>query len=379
MKMRLFAILAIAVLMLGVVLAETGSDKDSVNDATVMDDNTDDSAHDSTVNSEVEVEEEHGATEIKVRERVKAEDRINSNSGHDTANDARKLNERLLKAREIAKDKLQKAFERYQEARQHYEEAKGRYEERKGEFDELKVKIKDRCTNNTNQTNSTECGRIRDQLTDKAKQQVIEAGNRIIAHLEKIKERVDGSEQIDNDTAAAIIADIDDKIEEVNAIIADAEAATTKTEIQDAAKKLREIWQSLLNHGRVYAGYVLVGTYDKTLARLDTLGTRVQNAIGGLEGDHPDLDALYANYTDAVSSAGDKVDKAKELLRQANNIKDTDAKNAATLVRQAQDELKSAKGDINNAFKVLRQIVQALKAQDVQIDTSTDASAEVVA
>ena len=100
--------------------------------------------------------------------------------------------------------------------------------------------------------------RIRDKTRlEHAKNYLLRIADTLINHFEKIKAIVQESSEISDDMKARIVAKIDAQIAEINIIKAEIEAATTKEQIKDAAKKLRDIWDRFKHIARLHAGRVV--------------------------------------------------------------------------------------------------------------------------
>ena len=84
-----------------------------------------------------------------------------------------------------------------------------------------------------------------DAVIDHAKQGLLRAADAIIAHLEKVKSKAQESEQLSEEEVNGIVADLDAKIAEINDAKAAVEAATTKEEIREQAKKINAAWKRI--------------------------------------------------------------------------------------------------------------------------------------
>src|SRR3989344_3127807 len=172
------AVLVLIIFILSVVpiaLAEEGSSNES-ND------------NDEETENEVEVKSDRTDRLEKVLERAdKFEETIE------------KASDKSAIARERLRENLEKAKERYEEAKEKYQEARERYNEHKRNFLEAKVKAK--CTDDTE-----ECSNLKKVLKTGVKQHLLRTAEVIFSSIEKLKDRVEASEELSEEEKADAIA-----------------------------------------------------------------------------------------------------------------------------------------------------------------------------
>ncbi len=150
------------------------------------------------------------------------------------------LRARLANARQIAADKMEQARQRYQEARQRYTRAKERYQEVKLNLGEAKG-ILARC----GEDETEECITAGRQVRIHARDFLLNTADRVLDVLEKLKAKTEANEDLSEEQAAEILADLDARIEEIEdakAVIENLGNESTKQEIKEAAQTIKQAW-----------------------------------------------------------------------------------------------------------------------------------------
>jgi uncharacterized protein YoxC len=277
----------------------------------------------------------------------------------------------LFKQRSIAKQDMKQAEEDYQKATDNYKSANQAYKYYLERFRADRVKL-----NKCNQ--SEKCSAYRQNATELAKNVIINGANMIIEHLRKIKDKVHGSENIDGNKSVEIAADIDNAIAKIQAAIEKVRAATTKEEVQAAAKDIINIWKEVKPEEVLHAAWLVHASVWNIMQRSQHLEDKLDQALSDLQDKNISVDLVQAevdNFSAKVSDAREKYNNATGLLKQAYGLKkknatEQDRARITELVSQAKALLLQAHNDLKEAHTMLVKIVRDIKAAGGEIDTS---------
>jgi len=267
---------------------------------------------------------------------------------------------------------------------QEHEKLKERFESAKEKFKVAKDELKDiRVELREAKQNKDENATI-----NHSKKYLLRTADALISHLEKLKTRVQENENIPDDRAANIVAEIDADIAAVVQIKVEIEAATTKEQIKELAKKLRKLWNNLKHNMNFYAhrvvsarvegiinhGVILEKRLDKILDRLNSSGVNVS-----VETEVNEFSAKIALSKEKYTAAQAKLQEAFELKVRGNNTNSTNTRNEEfkKLLDEAKGLLDEARAALKEAHEVLRDIVKKIKEAKPDADLSADVEVEV--
>lgn len=264
-----------------------------------------------------------------------------------------------FKARSLDKIKSERARENFLRAKERFENAKDKYLETRKRFEDA-MRDKERC--------NEDCSKEKGILIERSKEHLRNSADAIIAHLNKVKERIDSNDKIEDEEANMLIATIEAKIKEIEEAKAELEKATTGREIAIASKKINAAWKRAklksehiverLNNARLGS---LILKSKKMEARLESAVSKM--AEKGV--DTGDIESLINEFDGKIEEARGKFEQAHKLLE----IESEDSKEkAAKLIGEAKDLLKEA-----NAL--LREIIHAIKEKNGE-DELEEAEAE---
>jgi hypothetical protein len=279
--------------------------------------------------------------------------RLKSLAGKDTA----KLKAEL-KAFKVVKVKNAEGLDRREISAAMLVQARERFDKAEDEFHEAAEQLTDE---------RQKLKEARDKKDEKAslehaKNYLLRTADALIKHLEKIKAKVQESENIADDTEAKIVAEIDAQIAEINAIKADAQAATTKEQIKEAAKKLREKWNKLKHLVRLYAERVVSARVEGLVNRGIVLEKKLDNVLAKAKEKNitVDVSAEMSQFSEKIALSKDKYTQAQAKLSAVLELKAGNATNEQ--VKAAADEakalLKEARDAVKEAHDILKTIVQ---------------------
>jgi len=275
----------------------------------------------------------------------------------------------LIKRRVIAKDRLKKMRGNYLKAKERYVEVKGHYLKAKRKFLIGKEKFK-KCKGD----DSVECKEVRKE----GKEFLLHAADVVLNTLERIKTKIESSEDLTEDEAAEMLSDIESSMSEVKVAketIENMDENSTEEEIKEAAKTIREAWKKVRPILKRHVGWLAGSKIRHMLAKFDKLDSRLRNVQEKLEAkghDTTDLNNLLDDFESKLADAKDNYEKAVEKYKEAKTAKEIDS-----LVKEAHEYMKKARTYLKECGKLLREIIKEIKGKDIVTLTDEEVSEEV--
>lgn len=274
----------------------------------------------------------------------------------------------VLKKREIAQEQLKKSKERFEQAKEKYEKASKDYESAILNFQQAKQKAKE-CKGG-------ECRQADEESIAKAKPVAGNAAEMIIQHLEKIKAKVEGAEDIDKNRSNEIIQDIDQTISEIRQAMQKINASQTKQEIKQSAQEMRQLWQNAQHRERIHAAWTVHAKIWNIVQRSQKLGERLNSTIERMQAEGKDTSQVQQKITEfnsRLAQADIKYKESTELLEQAykkaqKNMTEEQRLEVKSLISQAQGLLRKAHEELKEAHQTLVEIAKELRQQGTTID-----------
>lgn len=262
-----------------------------------------------------------------------------------------------FKARVIEKKMLVTANTDFLKAKESLLQSLKDYKEAKLRFQEIKKKLAECKDKETD-----ECIKLREEIITRAKEQLINSTNSILEHLNKLKSKIESNEYVDSDEASDMLTKIQETITAVEELKNKIQVATTKEEITEAAKELKELWA-------------------KSKVRLKEHAARTVNArIGGIIVKSKQLEVKLENVLARMTEKGinttsiqQMVDEFDALIEKARSnyelavgkFKEAKAKETpdAALIQEAQKYMKDAHSSLKDAQQKLREMISSIKDQ----------------
>lgn len=259
--------------------------------------------------------------------------------------------------RTIIKERLEQARANYQIAKERYQNARERYQNAKQNIDDIRAKVQ-ACKND----DSSDCSQIRRQVKSNSKDFLSSSADKILEVLEKIKSKVESSEDLSEEDAQEILDDIDAKIAEVEdakSVIENLNNESSSEDIKAAVQTIRDAWKDTRLTMKWSVGRLLNGRISTILANSERLGEKLQDMITKLEEkgyDATDLNGLMDDYNANIEEAKNNYDLAKEKYQEAKTVQDYDE-----VLREANDYIKQAHERLKLAHKTVKEIVQQIR------------------
>ena len=268
-----------------------------------------------------------------------------------------------LNRRDIPEARLAQLREGFDKAKEEFKEARDELKDARDKLKEARDRKDEKAT------------------LEQAKNYLLHTADALIKHLEKIKAKVQESENIQDDREAKIVAEIDAQIAEINQIKADIEAATTKEQIKEAAKKLHDKWKRLKHIIRVHAERVVLARVEGIVNRGIVLEKRLDNVLEKAKekGIEVDVSAEVAAFSEKIALAKDKYKQAQDKLYTALDLKASNSteEQIKTAADEAKALLKEARDAIKEAHDILKTIVKKIKGAEPEADLSEEVEVEV--
>ena len=260
-----------------------------------------------------------------------------------------------FKARVVTKIKVDRARDNFLKAKERFSAAREKYNGAKDKFKERKAKLSE-C----GEEETGECDEAREGIKADAKEHMLGVAEMILEHIEKIKERVEGNEDLSEEEAAEILEDLEAKavkILEAKAII---EASTSKEDIIESAKVLKMAWSGIKKRVKVHAKRVVNARIGGIIVKSKQLEVKLEKILGRMTENGIDVssvESLIDEFNSLLEEARAKYEEAVEKLKEAKSSDDPDS----SLIDEGQASMKESHSKLQEAQKVLRDILKEIK------------------
>ncbi|MFC1723100.1 hypothetical protein ACFL0V_03095 [Nanoarchaeota archaeon] len=257
-----------------------------------------------------------------------------------------------------ANAKLQAAKEKYMKAKEHYMDAKKKYQEKRQTFNEAKEDW-----NKCKKDDSEECVEKKEKVKKHAKEHLLKSADLVLKELDRVKSKVESSEDLSEEEIEELVAKLDEKIQEVEdakAVIENLGEDATKEEINAAAKTIREAWKATKVHLKRTVGRLANARLGNIIVKTEKLEERFYHARDKLADkgmDVTELDAVLDEFSAELDSAADHYNRAKEIWKDAKSEGEVDG-----AVKKIRELLAASKENLKNAKDLLRAAVKEIKS-----------------
>lgn len=243
-------------------------------------------------------------------------------------------------------------------ARERVQDAKEEYEQIKQELDDEKVKFE-----------RAKLGRNEEQATEHAQKFMIKTADLVIKALERVKHSVETSDDISEEEAEEILAEIQEEIDAMEEAKSDVEAAETKAQVQDAGKVILNVWKHTRIRIKRHVTRLIHARLGEIIKRSEHLESKLDCTLQSLEEQGLNIsayDAMVDDFSLEVDNAKSKFRQARNYLDQAKELKsddtsDEDLAEVEGLVQAAQNLIDQAKDHTKQAHEILKELVRAIK------------------
>ncbi len=229
-------------------------------------------------------------------------------------------------------------------------------------FNQLKQQYQD-CEGDE----SAECDQVRADTIEKAKEHLADHADLQITILEKFKTSVEENEYIDQDRADAILSEIDDRIQTLEDLKSQVDAATTKDELQALGEDVYGNLNQWRNTLRVREVQMDFASFAGILQQAEQLEVKLDGVLSRMEDQGVDTsnvqDAVDA-FREHIATARDDYQAAEEKLQAAFDERSADEPDleqiqslndeAHSLIGDAKDELGAARDELGTLWDSLK-------------------------
>jgi hypothetical protein len=261
------------------------------------------------------------------------------------------LRERIQERVELARERYVQAKERYQIAKQDYLRARERVNQTKENYRA--------CAGNQ----TKECDQVRTKAKANSKQFLMNSGDRVVAMLEKIRERTASCEYLSDEEVEERTAEIDAKIAEIQkaqGTIENLDNESTPAEMRQAVREINQAWTRSKTVMKRQVGGLMNEKIGGIVVKSEKLAERLQNAVGKLEEqgeDVSELENLMDDFNGKVESAKQHQELAREKYQQAKTAGEVDE-----AMQEANRHMQEAHNELREAHAVLVQIMRQVRA-----------------
>ncbi len=248
----------------------------------------------------------------------------------------------LLKKRTIINDRLKAAELRYDKAVKRYRSEKESFMRERAAWRQ--------AVEDGNETAAIE----------HAKAYLLHAGDLVIEYLEKVKARIESNDDLTEEEAAEMISDVDEKIQMMEDLKSDVEAAQTKEDLKEIAKKITKAWSRSKDQIRMHADTLVRTRVGDILMHTELLENKMNKILEDLEAQGKNITSLEEQvdeFSELIDDARELYKEGKELLIEAKENDDPE------LAEEGREKIAEAHKKLVEAHKILMEIVREAKAQ----------------
>ncbi len=274
-----------------------------------------------------------------------------------------KFNKEGLKARVIAEKDLIRARLNYIKAKENYLNAKKNYINNKNKFLTVKEELK-KCRG----LETEECINKRVLIIAYSKEYLLHISDLILKELDKIKNKIESSEDLSEEEVNELLNTINEKIgkiEEAKGVIENLNNESTKEDIKDAAKLIKKAWLETRYVARRAAGQLINSRIGGIIVKSKQLEIKLNRILEKMIEQGKDIskvENLVEDFNSMLESARNNYEKAVEKYKEARLA----TENIGEIIQEAHGYMKQAHIDLKDAHKILRDIFQELKNQGVE-------------
>ncbi len=269
----------------------------------------------------------------------------------------------VYRKREVGEEVKKEALMNYGQAVSKYAQYNSVFRDKREDFHQIREQLRE-CIGSDNE----ECENIEEKALENARNFIINGAYMTIEHLNKIKNLVLASEEIDDEKAQHMVIDIKKAIEEMHESILVAKAAETKEEIREAARDINSVWNRFKNRERLYVANLVSGEVWNILRRSELLEQRLDNILDDMEKQGIDIEVISEKvdeFSEYVLDAKIKYNEASSLLKSSDTYPDLE------MIDEARELLRQAHEDLKDAHRLLIEIINEIKESGGDITDET--------
>ncbi|MAG15456.1 hypothetical protein CMO88_00170 [Candidatus Woesearchaeota archaeon] len=244
-------------------------------------------------------------------------------------------------------------------------------------IDKLKA-VKERVKTCKENSNAENCEKVNEEALDRAKEAALNIIERLVNHIDKIKDKLEGSQDLTEADVAEKISRLDSLLGEVDEIKISIEAATTKRELNDAVKDLRAIVNKIKVKSKAYSQGIIRAHTIGIIHRSEIAEKKLDCSLSALEDeglDIDDVDAQVDEFSELIHSARDNIKEAKNVFDKES---DEAVEESKLLISSARDSVKEAQSKLVDIRKTIVDLGGTIctEAQDIVIEDDEEVEVE---
>ncbi len=260
-----------------------------------------------------------------------------------------------------------------------FAQLKARFEKSKENF----KAAKDELNEEKKALNEAKKERNENASIEHAKEYLAKFADALTSHLEKLKVKVQENQNIDDSTEAKIVAEIDVQISDIAKIKSESQAAITKGQVKEAAKKLREKWNTLKHFIDLHAKRVVAARVEGIVNQGLVLEKRLDNLLAKAKEKGIEINATaeISTFSQQIAASREKYLAAQAKISEAFDLRakgePADSEKIKTLLQEAEQLLKESRESLASAHETLKGILRMVKTAMPDADLSADVEVEV--
>ncbi len=277
--------------------------------------------------------------------------------------------------RPLTLEQAKRSERAYEQLKENEEKLKEKYEERLQKANETMERVRE-CKKNPD---DEVCANVTEKAINAFREAALNAADRVINYLEKVKERLNSSQDLTEDEAAKITANIDALIGKVESIKTRIAAATTKEELNAAVKQLKEELKAIKSEGEDSTQRIILAGTNGIIQRSEIIEKKADCSLSSLEGNGTDtssIDAKLEEYSLLITTARQKVQEAKDAFNPDDKAA---IEKSRALTKEARDAVQEAQERLNGIRKDIRGLggKTCTKKQEIAIEEDEGSNNDV--
>ena len=216
-------------------------------------------------------------------------------------------------------------------------------------------------------------------VKERSKNYLLKAADAIINHLEKIKSKLQQSQNIGEEEALELVKDINLKITELEDAKSNAEDAATKEEIRLAAKSINAAWKRTRIKSEFYVSILVNRKIKETIERSEQLEKKLESILTEMEGKDKgvkNIEEKLAKFSEKIDEARIKFKLSQEKFKEAQST--GIERDIERLIIEAKFLSKESRTTLKESHNILTEIIKDIRALDKTINFEKQRSSEQI-
>ncbi len=280
-----------------------------------------------------------------------------------------------FKKRVLPKDFVKKAENQYKFAAEEFKKARQFSQKNRQAWMNAREKIRKECGGNNE---SEQCQALKEDMLKNAKDYLLNQAELVIAHLEKIKSKIEADENLDSATAESLMNGITQAISKTEELKSKIEQAETKEELKEYALDLKRFWEREKYRAANRALHMLGAKLNVVVEKSQALEDKLDCIVTQLEDegvDTADFESLIDSYSSAIVEAQDMEDEIKGLIEEARDIRngtnltETEIEQLKELNAEIREKTKGLNAKLKEAHGYVKEFFKGLKGYSLDLSS----------